>query len=64
MLILASIMGGINLILAFFTAFCFIVSIVSGLMGTVIAFGHAWMFFLLLIFFIGNIILIWKGDWN
>ena len=64
MLVLASIIGGINLILAFLTAFCFIISIVSGLMGAVIAFGYAWIFFLLLIFFAGNIILVWRGEWN
>ena len=64
MLVLASIIGGINLILALLTAFCFIISIVSGLTGALIAFGYAWIFFLLLIFFIGNVILVWKGDWN
>ena len=64
MLLLASIMGGINLILAGLTAFCFIISIVSGLSGNLIAFGYAWILFLLLIFFAGNIILVWRGEWN
>jgi hypothetical protein len=64
MLILASIMGGINLILAGLTACFFIMSIVSGLNGTLIAFGYAWILFLLLLFFIGNVILVWKGEWN
>ena len=64
MLILASIMGGINLILASLTTYFFIMSIITGLSGTLIAFGYAWIFFLLLIFFIGNIILVWRGDWN
>ena len=64
MLLLASIMGGINLILAGLTAFCFIISIVSGLSGNLIAFGYAWVFFLLLLFFAGNIILVWRGEWN
>ena len=64
MLILASIMGTINVILAGLAAFCFIIFIVSGLSGNLIAFGYAWIFFLLLLFFIGNFILVWKGEWN
>lgn len=64
MLTFASIMGAINLLLALLTAFCFIMYIMSGLIGTLIAFGYAWICFLLLLFFIGNIILVWKGEWN
>ena len=64
MLTFASIMGAINLIFAIFTLYFFVMSIISGLTGTLIAFGYAWIFFLLLLFFIGNVILVWKGDWN
>ena len=64
MLTFVSIIGAINLILALLAAFCFIISIVSGLSGALIAFGYAWIFFLLLLFFIGNVILVREGDWN